>query len=426
VRSSHIRRLSALILLALVIASTLTSCEDKVSTLAAPFYADTVQLKTTVRNDLGFMQMRTLTVSKIPVGGITHNITLYSPLLLIGRVATEYENVESWGVLQFPVLPDTTFAKVASARLLLRDQNYRYGDSTTTPNRVDFQLYEYSPVANTLLDSTTILSKSQLKAIPAGVFQNDFADKADSVLALAIDTSMLADLKSASLAFVVTPGNTMTNVRGFGTMQSSDTNARPSLEYTLKDGSKVAIRPTTEFHVVSDMSPALPADEFSLRGSLGMRVFDTLALTRPTDSAQLSRFSTINSAELVLTFDPLRSRHSSFALDTAGPAIVRLTSKLSEANIDTGAVLPFPSTGYFVASDTTYHFQIRGILEYWLRNPGSNFGFELRAGYLDRAFSPTNQYGVEDNSINRWTFYGQNATDITKRPKLILSYSRLP
>lgn len=424
VRSSHISgHVATLLLSALTVcgALTLSSCEDKVSTLGAPFYSDTVQFKTTVRNDLGFMKMRSVSSPKISVGGVAHNITIYSPIMFIGRVATQYENMESWGVLQFPLLADTTFAKVVSARLLIRDQNYKYGDTTVTPNRIDFQLFEYSPVSGTLLDSTTVLSKSQLIAVPAGVFQGDFADVSDSVLALPIDASMLSDLKAASLALVIAPGNTMTTVRTFGTMQNTDTNARPSLEYTLRDSSKVVVRATVDFHVVSDMSPAVPSDEFSLRGSLADRVFDTLALTRPSDSAQLTRFSTINNAELVLKFDPLRSRHSTLAFDTTGPAIVRLT-----ASNDTGSVLPYPSNGYFVASDTTYHFQVRSLVEYWLRNPGTNFGFELRSGYINRAFSATDILGVEDNTINRWTFYGQNATDVTKRPKLILSYSRLP
>jgi hypothetical protein len=419
VRSSHIFGRLAALLLALS-ALTLASCEEKVSTLAGPFYSDTVQFNTTVRNDVGFMQLRSVAVPKLTVGGISHNITIYSPLMLVGRVATQYENMESWGVLQFPVLADTTFAKVISARLLLRDQTFKYGDTTTTPNRIDLQLYEYSPVSGTLLDSTTTLAKSQLKAVPAGIFQADFADVNDSTLALPIDASLLPDLKSASLAMIVAPGSTMTTVRGFGTMDASDTNAHPALEYTLRDSTKIIVRPTADFHIVSDNSPALDAGEFSLRGSQGMRVFDTMSLTRPTDTAQLSRFSTINNAELVLKFDPLRSRHSTLAIDTVGPAIVRLT-----ALDDTGAVLPFPSNGYYNASDTTYHFQVRGIVEYWLRNPGLNFGMELRSGFIYRTFASGSVIGVEDNTVNRWTFYGQNAADPAKRPKLILSYSRL-
>jgi hypothetical protein len=322
-------------------------------------------------------------------------------------------------VLQFPVLPDTTFAKVIGARLLIRDQTFKYGDTATTPNRIDLQLYEYSPVNGTLLDSTTTLAKSQLKAVPSGIFQADFPDVNDSTLPLLIDASVLPDLKSASLALIVAPGNTMTMVRGFGTGDATDTNARPAIEYTLLDSTKIIVRSTVDFHIVSDNS-ATPSDEFSIRGSQGLRVFDTMSLTRPTDSAQLSRFSTINNAELVLKFDPLRSRHSTLVVDTMGPAIARLT-----ALDDTGAVLPFPSNGYYNASDTTYHFQVRGLVEYWLRNPGSNFGMELRSGFIYRSFGSGSVVGVEDNTVNRWTFYGQNAVDPANRPKLILSYSRL-
>ncbi|MDP4242080.1 MAG: hypothetical protein Q8921_05005 [Bacteroidota bacterium] len=412
-------RLFVLLCLALVV----SSCEEKVSTLGAPYYRDTVQFNRTIRTDTGFMTMRPVSVPRIVLGGNTYSITLFSPLLIVGKV-TQGENIESWGVLQFPTLPDTTIAKVVGIRLLLKDQTYKYGDTTTSPNRLDLQVYEYSPLAGAYLDSLTSLSKSALVSTPLGSFQGDFADVNDSVLAFSIDTSIVKkDLRSASLAFVVAPGATMTTARGFGSMESGDTNARPQIEYSIKVDTGILVTRLTalkDLHIAMDQSDPTPAGEFMLRGSTGWRVFDTLSLTRPGDTAQLTAFSTINSAELILSLDPARSRRSTLSFDTAGPAIVQLLG-----TNDTGAAL-FAS-GYHDASDPNiYHFQIRTLVEYWLRNPTKNFGFELRAGYNTRTFVAGDAFGVEDNTINRWTFYGQDATDPTKRPKFILSYSKLP
>src|SRR5438067_7391049 len=116
IRSVIIR--PALTVVAVMATMMFVGCEDKVSTLGSPFFSDTVQFNTTVRSDLGFMRMRSVASPTIIVGGLIHNITIYSPIMLIGNVTTQYENIQSWGVLQFPVLPDTTLAKVIGVRLL--------------------------------------------------------------------------------------------------------------------------------------------------------------------------------------------------------------------------------------------------------------------------------------------------------------------
>ncbi len=427
------RYFGLLLLVAGLSVAGLSSCEEKVSTLGAPYYRDTVQFNRSVRTDTGFMKMRPVAVPAIAIGGNTYAITLLSPFIIVGKVSTPFENIESWGVLQFPAvnavggLPDSLLSKVTGIRLLLKDQNFKYGDTMTSPNRLDLQVYEYSPPNGVQLDSLTQLSKSVLIPLPSATFQGDFADVSDSVLAFTIDLSIVKDLHSASLAFVVAPGPTMTDARAFGAMESSDTSARPQLEYTVKvDTGIVVFRiiPTLDLHVAMDMSGPPPSGEFTLRGSTGQRVFDTLLLACPwaRDTAQLSGFSTINSAELVLTLDPDRSRHSTLSFDTAGPAIIQLLTPN-----DTGSALY--ANGYRDAIDQNiYHFQIRTMVEYWLRNPGMNFGFELRSGYITRTFVTGSAIGVEDNTINRWTFYGQNygQTDDPKRPKFILSYSKLP
>src|ERR1035437_2182758 len=266
ISSSHAVLLSSLFFV--LIGAVLSSCEDKISTLGAPYYRDTVQFNRSVRTDTGFMKMRTVVVPTISIGGNSYAITLFSPLMIVGKVLTTFENIESWGVLQFPTLPDSTLSRVVGIRLLLKNQDYKYGDTITAPNRMDLQVYEYSPPNGLQLDSITQLAKSALIPIPSALFQGDFADVNNSVLPFTIDLSIVKDLHSASLAFVVAPGSTMTNARAFGSMESADTLARPQLEYSVKVDTGIlviTIIPSLDLHIAMDMSGPPPAGEFTLR-----------------------------------------------------------------------------------------------------------------------------------------------------------------
>jgi hypothetical protein len=67
-------------------------------------------------------------------------------------------------------------------------------------------------------------------------------------------------------------------------------------------------------------------------------------------------------------------------------------------------------------------------VEQWLRTPAQNLGFELRSGFVTHNYglpATFENIGAEDNTLNRWTFYGPDCADTSKRPYFILSYSRL-
>jgi len=348
-----------------------------------------------------------------------------STMMIIGKVATGNENLESWGVLQFPPLgSQDSINRIVGIRLLLKNIPYKYGD--TTSSHIDFQVFE-APPGNKITYSTIQIAASDYTVTPIGTIKQDgFTDSTDRVLAIPIDTAIKKDLLATSFIFLVAPTSGMVNARGFGTSENTgDANSIPQLEYTIDTGQvgnigpMVVYRtPVLDMHVIKDQT-VTPPHEFTLRGGTGLRelVFDSLM--RPTDSAQLNAFSTINNAVLVLKLDASNSAHSNLAVDTSGPLVLKLTNV-----VDTGAVLW--TQGYHDASDPTIlRFQLRTLIEFWLRNPTQNFGLELRAGYVPRVFAGA-VIGVEDNTINRWTFYGQDYPDSTKRPQLVLSYSKLP
>ncbi len=409
---------------AILAGAILAGCKDNISSLGAQYYTDTVGIHTTVRNDTGFFHFADTLRPFVSFNGTDAALTDSTPVMIIGRVAIGNENLESWGLLQFPSLTDSVANMVTGVELLLKNVQYKYGD--TTNDNVSFRVWtSYQKV----YDSTTSISQSDLSAAAVGSIDTAFSDDSDNVLPIAFDVSLVKPvLTEAFNAFVITPGMTMTNARRFGTLHNwpADTNSIPRLILILNNGDTIDQYPTLDFHLVHDMS-ATPSGEFTLQGSTGKRERVSLNLTRPTDSAHLDQFTSINNATLVLHLDPSNSRFSNNPLDSIAPAVVYLGTVDSADHYDNT-----DPPGYRDPSDptgTTYRFQIRYLLESWLRDPTQNLGLELRTDFAQRTFggggAQPQLIGVEDNTLDRWTFYGPGASDSTKRPSFILSYSKL-
>jgi hypothetical protein len=415
-------------ILLLIAGLLLTGCQDNITSLGAQYFSDTIANKTSIRNDPGFIQFADTTRPFVTANGIDYALTDSTTLMIIGKVSVNNENLESWGFLQFPPMTADTVDSIVAVRLILKDQQFKYGDTTSSlSSMVNFQVYA---VYNAVSDSTSSFPTLPSSAVLVGSIDSNFADTVDHALPILLNqnqNAVIPLLIESNNAFVIVPNNQngtpMTNARGFGTIHSyGDANSVPQIEYFLKNGDSIFRTPTLDFHIVHDMSLPLSPKEFTLRGSAGNRERITLNLTRPADTAHLDALTTINNALLVLHLDPANSSHSNVSGDTIGPDIAEL------GLVDSGG--HYDGNGYLDPTDptkTTYRFQVRGILQNWLRNPSSNLGFELRSGYSARAFSANmpEVIGVEDNTLNRWTFFGPSCSDTTKRPYFILSYSKL-
>ncbi|HZK75643.1 MAG TPA: hypothetical protein VFD13_01935 [Candidatus Kapabacteria bacterium] len=397
----------------------LAGCQDRISTLGSQFYTDTVGLHTLTRNDPGFMQFADTAHTVVTVNSVDVALTDSTNLMLIGRVAIGNENLESWGLIQFPPLSPDTQAMVTGIRLLLKDFAYKYGDTTST--RVNFLVWT---AYNKVFDSTTSILMSDLSSSPVESIDTVFGDTTDHTLPLPLDMIAVKPLLTESLnTFVITPGPNMTNVRAFGTLHNyyNDENSIPKLQLILNNGDTIYRFPTLDFHLVKDNSTT-PTGEFTLRAGTGRRERINLNLTRPTDTLHLDQFTSINNATLVLHADPANTRLASLVGNTVGPNIV-LLGLLDSADHPVGNGLLDVDT-LSDPTQTTYRFQVRTLLETWLRNPSQNLGFELRSEFAIRSIDGE-LIGVEDNTLNRWTFYGPNCSDTTKRPYFIISYSKL-
>ncbi len=411
----------------LAVGLALSGCVDRISTLGAQYYTDTIGTYTSIRNDPAFMQFADTVRPFVTANGIDYALNDSTTLMVIGKVSNPYpsdnDNMESWGLLQFPPLFQDTVDKIIGVRLILKDQNFKYGDTTSSlASTIRYSVYT---CFGKVTDTTSAISMLDLNQPAIGTIDTVFPDLLDSALVIPID-GVKPNLTASTLGFVVipTPGQTMTNCRGFGTIHSyGDVNSIPRLELILNDGTTIYETPTVDFHIVHDMNVA-PTGEFSLRGSAGIRERINLNISNPADTTdkQLDPLTTINNATLVLHLDPANSSHSNLSGDTIGPDAVQLGLVDSGGHYDSNGSLDSNS-----ATNTTYHFQVRGIIQNWLRDTTQNKGFELRAGYITRDFDAAapEAIGVEDYTVNRWTFYGPNCSDLTKRPYIILSYSKL-
>lgn len=410
-------RYAFLFLAAALTATIVAGCKDNISTLGAQYFTDTVGIHTTVRNDTGFFHFTDSIHPAVSFNGVSVALTDSTPAMIIGRVASGNDNLESWGLIQFPSLTDSLAHMVTGIQLVLKDERSEYGD--TTNSNVSFRVWT---TYKTVFDSTTQLSQSQLSASPVGSIDTVFPDDSDAALPIMLDTALVKPvLTEAFNAFVITPGLTMTNTRKFGTIHNwADSNSIPKLALLLNNGDTLYEKPTLDFHLVHDMS-ITPVGEFSLRGSTGQREKITFNLASPTDSAHLDQFTSINDATLLLHFDPAYRTHSNKAGDVLAPFLVKLGTTDVTDTLETIGVID--------TAHSTCSFQIRNLVEQWLRYPSQNLGLELRVDFAQRNFAATTSspqlIGVEDNTINRWTFYGPNYSDSTKRPSLILSYSKL-
>ena len=405
----------------------LSGCVDKITSLGAEYYTDTIANQTSIRYDSAFFRLADTLRPFVTANGIDYALNDSTTLMIIGRVAQNQESLESWGLMQFlPMTPDTD-AMISGVNLILKDENFSYGDTTSS-----IVSYNVFAVSNAVYDSTYSFPAAS-SGVPANgnpvlvgtIDTLSFTDSTDRELVIPLDSAIIPRLTESSLGFVIVPQENMVNARGWGTIHSyGDANSIPQIEYHLKNGDSIFRPPTIDFHVVHDMSPVLPPGKFTLRGSSGKRERVQLNLKIPKDTtdAQLSPFVTINNALLVLHLDAANSAHSDVAGDTIGPDVVQLGSVDSADHYD--------GNGYLDPSDptnTTYRFQVRGMVEQWLRDTTKNFGFELRSGFVTRSFNlqAAESIGVEDYTLNRWTFFDQTCSDITKRPYFIISYSKL-
>ena len=241
---------------------------------------------------------------------------------------------------------------------------------------------------------------------------------------IGLDTGILNPLlRTASLALVLVPNSTMNTIRAFASNENGDSTFSPHLKFSVNrttDTISMIRYPTKDFHVVISDNPA-PAGEFLLRGSYASREKIVINIKHIRNQLQLTPFTTMNSALLQIRKDAKLHSMSNVPVDTNGPSLAYIPNGTI---VDSGH--SFVSYGTPAAGDPDlYTFQIQSLVEHALRLGDDSLVLELRAGFAFRSIGGSS-VDVEDLNINRWVIYGMDYTaDITKRPKLVLTYSYL-
>lgn len=412
----RIRFLSRFVIVA-AIGLSLSSCEDELTSIGAPYFGDTVDVKT-ITTTLGpgdetLVSFRSYSSTPIDLGGLRYNPTFSATSLFVG--SAENGAVESWAVLRFPAINADTLARASGFKLLLKVVPFTHGEATT-----DVDLNVYVEGARKITNSTLSLTQADLSTNAFATVKSQVPDTARHLLSIPLDSTIRTQLSAASLAFVVTPGSTMKNVRGFAAAELTDAQFRPVLEYTFASdtGARVVrLTPILDYSIIRRTEQPVANTHF-IAGGTNDRLHITMNLA-DTSRIRPNVFATINNAILTLTLDPTRSSVGMNRRDTAGPAII---IRRSPNDIDTSSTLIA-----FGEQDNTnpnvYRFQLRDMMEYWLRFPAFNFGFDLRGAYVLRNFG-VREALTDDYSVNRWTFYGPQAAE-ADRPKLHITYSTL-
>jgi hypothetical protein len=361
--------------LLLLVTLGLNACEDEVSNIGGPYFSDTIGI-TTDSFDISAatqgMAVSSYSLPAIPTSKLTYNGTAGSGTLFLGKA--ESGALEAWPVLKFPVLQNDTMDRVTSVRLLLKVIPYLHGEQTSLTE--DFKVYVEG--SGKVVESTISLAQSDLSANPFATFNGAVVDSSMIELNLTLDTAIKTQLRAPSTSLVIVPG-AMTNVRAFGSSDIDDSKFHPRLEFTYMDGTtekKTYRTPSLDMTIVKRVNDHT-ADQLFIAGGTNDRV---LFSVKP-DSLKVDRFASINTATLRLKLDPSRSSLGQNVRDSLGPAVV---FKGSSSQSDTAITL----FAYGVKSKTdpnVYEFQLRDVIETWLDNPASNFGFELRAGYAARS-----------------------------------------
>jgi hypothetical protein len=413
----HARRLFSGVLFFLSCLLFLAGCQEKISSVGYNFLRDTVFIGTTTLSDTGIFTLTPTTVKIVNTLGRHYTLNYASPYLFMGKVTEE--QLESWIVIKAPLVPDTVGTIDSVLLSLPMHYAYLYGDASSTT--IDFSVY--IETQNKASDSASSLSMSDLSPLPVGSFSGVIATDSTPSITIKLDSLALAPwVHTASLAFVLVPNTAMKNIRVFASNDAGDLLNYPHIEYYSKHDTSLVINfnhPAYDYHFVTD-SLSAPAGEFSLRGSVARRERIVLNIKSLKAKLGLNPYATFNNAMLQLHLDPSLSKTSSIPVDTLGPALYELFAP----QVPDSAV----SLIVFGTRDNNdqniFNFQIRTVIEDALRKGLDSVTLEMRTGHAQRTISGILVY-AEDYHVNRWTFYDVTASEISKRPKLVVSYSYL-
>ena len=333
-------------------------------------------------------------------------VPLYSSSrLLLGKK----DNVKASTLIKFyMILPDTISSAINSGSLNVLSstvqlvRNYVYGDDNST---LDFNVYEINSDwgLNFTSDSLTALSYGTTDIVQS-------QDVGDSLFNFTIDNSVVSNWLKASAdtsftstnGMIIRPTETSDKVIGFYALSAS-LNYAPNLQVVLeKPGAYIDTLnffPSQDLDVVEGSLPSVTAGNIVVQGGLAVNSklwFDVSNI--PMDAA-------ISKSELILKLDTLETQTGNSFNNS-----ILAYSLIDSTNIDS----TYSSTLVLNRSGDSLYLSSKSLtafVENWIRS-GDNQGLLLTIN-------------GQTNGLELFSVKGSSTANISERPKLKLTYTRL-
>ena len=333
-------------------------------------------------------------------------IPLYSSSrLLLGKK----DNVKASTMMKFYiVLPDTIASAINSGGLNILSstiqlvRNYYYGDNNST---FEFTVHEIN--SNWSLNFTSD-SLSTLSYASADIVQSK--DIGDSLFNFNIDNSVVESwLKAAAdtttpedNGIIIRPSDADAEVIGFYALTASLVYS-PNLQVVLeKPGvyiDTLNFFPAQDLHIVEGELPSVNSEDIVVQGGLAANSkiwFDVSSI--PVDAA-------ISKSELIFKLDTLETLTGS-SFNNSILAYSMLDSTNLDSTYSSALLLSRSGDSLYVSSNT-----LTAYVENWIRS-GNNQGLLLTIN-------------GQANGLELFSIKGSNSANVSERPKLKLTYTRL-
>jgi hypothetical protein len=318
---------------------------------------------------------------------------------LVGRDGDD----TAYTLLRF--LPDTqSTIHVLSAKVVLRVRSWRGLSRTSTfeftAHRINL---DWDPL---IVTWDTVARSGFCETTPIGTF---ISTSMDSSISFNLDTSHVRRWFRADSNYGIvlkpTPATTRL-ILGFQAFTHPDSSKRPRLEIRYRKGTDTTVFLDTtsvgfDSYVANSNPLPMTPDRVFMQGSVahyGVLRFNT---------ARLQKGAIINTAEMLLERDPALSEL------TQDDSIANQPSVHTKTDTGKTAYEFTSSTGSLKSGTNVYSFDVRRQVQIWMSSQ-KNFGLLLRQPDVN-----------ENNMLDLFVFYNQNAANPALRPRIIVKYTLL-
>ncbi|MEO8666447.1 MAG: hypothetical protein ABI462_13230 [Ignavibacteria bacterium] len=380
-------------LLLVITSALLISCEDNPNNLGITFITSDTTSTRYLDSQVDSMQITYNNYKKF-----INTSTATS--IMVGN----YNGYTSKALMEFSSIgPEFDSAKIVSAVLTMRYNDYFFKDEK---GLTSFNIFRVNNDLNFSTITFDSVNSSNIGTVSMGNFSGTPVDT--SKISVALNNQFVKDwLEYAAdstypvknFGFMIAPDMSSSTIKGFYSFNNS-TDFIPKIDIIIiKNGEFDTLNLVTSTYVTLSDAPTsvIPADRFMLQNGIAFRNILRFDLTKLPPNV------IINNATI------------EFTLDNAGSYITSTTDKSiylgmvldSIAKRDSLATRVFPLDSIRYSASST---SINSLVQRWNSGVLPNFGISM-------------QNFSEIENLDNFVFYTPTAADITKRPRLKITYT---